>query len=209
MLENYRKDEYGIIYQVISKKYDYNLNYVNNSYNTYGDLPKLISNLRLGYIIGVINRYPTSILDIGYGNGNFLKLCSEVIPNCYGNDVSGYPIPENCEFVNDIFQREYDVITFFDALEHFEDINFISSLKCNYVLISVPWCHNFSDEWFRNWKHRRENIHLYHFNDTALVSFMEKNKFKCISLTNIEDIIRKPIDNNENILTGVFEKIKD
>jgi len=207
MLKNYRKDDHGVIHQITSKKYDYNADYVNNSYNTYGDLPKLISHLRLGFMVGGISRYPTSILDVGYGNGDFLKLCSGVIPECYGNDVSGYPIPENCKFVNDIFQKEYDVITFFDVLEHLEDINVVSKLKCNFMMVSVPWCHYFSDEWFNSWKHRREDIHLHHFNDESLVSFMNFHKFKCISLTNIEDIIRVSIDNNKNILTGVFKKI--
>jgi len=205
MLNNYIKDKLGVIHQVESKTYDYNLDYVNNSYNTYGDLPKLISYLRLGNIIGSMGKYPKSILDVGYGNGDFLKLCSEVIPKCYGNDISGYPIPENCEFVDNIFQKEYDVITFFDVLEHFDDINIVSKLRCNYLVVSVPWCHYFSDEWFENWKHRREDIHLHHFNDVALVNFMRFHNFKCISLTNVEDIIRKPIDDNSNILTGVFK----
>jgi len=209
MLENYIKDELGVIHQVESKPYDYNADYVNNSYNTYGDLPKLMSYLRLGNIIGAIDRYPTSILDVGYGNGDFLKLCSEVVPECFGNDVSGYPMPENCKFVKDILQEHYDVITFFDVLEHFESIDFVSKLRCNYVVVSVPWCHYLSDEWFENWKHRREDIHLHHFNARALMGFMKKNDFKVISLTNIEDVIRKPVDNYENILTGVFEKIND
>jgi len=207
MLENYRKDELGVIHQIKSEKYDYNRDYVNNSYNTYGELPRLISYLRLGNIIGSIGKHPTSILDVGYGNGDFLKLCSEVISKCYGNDISGYSIPNKCTFVDNIFQREYDVITFFDVLEHFEEINFVSRLHCKYIVVSVPWCHYFSDEWFENWKHRREDIHLHHFNDVSLVNFMRKNNFRCISLTNVEDIIRKPVDKNKNILTGVFEKI--
>jgi len=207
MLENYRKDELGIVHQIESKPYDYNADYVNNSYNTYGDLPKLMSYLRLGNIIGAIDRYPTSILDVGYGNGDFLKLCSENVPSCFGNDISGYPIPENCEFVEDILQEHYDVITFFDVLEHFKDISFVSKLKCTYLVVSVPWCHYLSDEWFANWKHRREDIHLHHFNARALMLFMGKNGFKTVSLSNVEDVIRKPVDNYENILTGVFEKI--
>ena len=167
-----------------------------------------MSHLRLAYIIGVINKYPKTILDVGYGNGDFLNLCSNNIPNCYGYDISNYPIPENCNFIEDIFSREFDVITFFDSLEHFQTINFVSKLKCNYIVISVPWCHNFSDEWFHNWKHRRKDEHLYHFNDESLLKFMNYCDFQCVSLTNVEDIIRKPIDDNKNILTGVFKKIK-
>ena len=208
MLENYKRYAQGVIHQIKSKKYDYTADYVNNSYNTYGDLPKLISHLRLGYIIGVIDRYPTSILDVGYGNGDFLKLCIDAGIESYGTDISGYPVPEGSMFTKweNVFQYNFDVITFFDALEHFEDISFVKDLNCNYVVVSVPWCHYYSDEWFENWKHRRVDIHLHHFNDDGLVKFMDMNGFECISMTNVEDIIRKPVDENPNILTGIFKK---
>ncbi len=208
MLKNYKKDDFGVIHQIMHDKFNYDLEYVHNRYDCYGELTKRMSHLRLGYIIGVINKYPKTILDVGYGNGDFLRTCLSVIPKCYGNDVSGYQIPENCTFIHNIFLNEFDVITFFDSLEHFENIDFISELKCNYVVISLPWCHNFSNEWFYNWKHRRENEHLHHFDDKSLIMFMKYHNFECVSITNIEDIIRKPIDNHENILTGIFKKIK-
>lgn len=208
MLKNYEKDKFGVIHQIMRNKFNYDLEYVHKRYDEYGELTKRMSHLRLGYIIGVINKYPKTILDVGYGNGDFLRTCLNVIPKCYGNDVSGYQIPENCEFVDNIFTKEFDVITFFDSLEHFENIDFMSELKCNYVIISLPWFHNFSDEWFYNWKHRRENEHLHHFSDKSLIKFMKHHNFECISITNIEDIIRKPIDDHKNILTGVFKKIK-
>jgi len=207
MLKNYKMNEFGVIQQIKYNKIEYNLNYVYNRYDAYGELTKRMSYLRLGYITGVINKYPKTILDVGYGNGDFLKMCSEVNIKCFGNDISNYPIPNNCEFIDNIYLRKFDVITFFDSLEHFENIDFVSKLKCNYVVISVPWCHYFSAEWFYNWKHRRENEHLHHFNDESLVRFMNSCGFKCVSLTNVEDIIRKPIDKNQNILTGVFKKI--
>jgi len=208
MLDNYEKDKYGVIHQTRYEKYNYDLKYVHDRYDAYGELTKRMSHLRLGYIIGVINRFPKTILDIGYGNGDFLKTCSNVVPECYGHDVSNYPIPENCKLIDDIFTNAFDVITFFDSLEHYEDINFISKLKCSYIVISLPWCHYFSDEWFRIWKHRRENEHLHHFSEEALTNFMSANGYECISLTNIEDIIRKPNDGNKNILTGIFKKIE-
>jgi hypothetical protein len=209
MIENYEVLENGLIKQKnIINKQDYNVDYVNQRYNQYGYKGHQISGLRLGYLIGTIGLTPRSILDVGYGNGDFLKLCKNGIDECFGNDVSGYQVPDNVKFTDNIFDRHYDVISMFDVLEHFEDIYFVKELKCDYVYISVPWCHNFSDEWFFNWKHRRPDEHLWHFNDKSIKLFFDEMGFDMISHSNIEDIVRKPVDSNSNILTCIFKKRK-
>lgn len=205
MKEQYLKNEFGIIYQKNPKIIDYNIEYVEKRYNTYGESVERMSHLRLGYIIGSIGNIPESILDVGYGNGNFLKTCSKIIKNTYGNDISGYPIPEDSIFIENIFEKYFEIITFFDCLEHYSDINFLKNLNCKYICISVPWCHYFDENWFENWKHRRPNEHLWHFNEKSLECFMKSQNFKLINHCNIEDTIRK--DSTEhNILTSIFIK---
>ena len=98
------------------------------------------------------------------------------------------------------------MITFFDSLEHFEDIEFVKDLKCSYICISVPECHYYDDEWFENWKHRRPNEHLWHFNHGSLVKFMYRMGYILISGSNIEDTIRKNNKEESNILTCIFAK---
>ena len=166
-----------------------------------------MAGLRLGHLLSVLDEKPNSILDVGYGNGDFLKLCKQGINNCYGNDITNYPLPDGVIFVENMMDNYYDVISFFDVLEHFKDISFVRNLNCGYVYISVPWCHNFSDEWFKNWKHRREDEHLWHFNDISIVNFFEEMGFELIIKSNIEDFIRTPVDKNKNILTCIFKKI--
>jgi hypothetical protein len=206
MIKNYKKMENGVIKQLhIKDKIDYNFDYVSNSYDRYGEKVNYISYLRLGYLLGSIGEIPNSILDVGYGNGSFLNSCKNIIPNCYGNDISNYDLPNDVEFVDNIFSNHYDVITFFDSLEHFYDIDFVENLKCNYILISVPWCHYYSDEWFEKWKHRRSDEHIYHFNDESLISFMMEKGFSKINTSHMEDTIRK--GDKKNILTGIFKKI--
>jgi hypothetical protein len=162
--------------------------------------------LRLGYLLGNLPSTPNSILDVGYGNGDFLKVCTDIIPECYGSDISGYPIPNKAHFIKDIYSKQFDVISFFDVLEHFEDINFVKDLNCNYIIISVPHCHFFSEEWFLNWKHRRPDEHLFHFNNKSLNNFFNEMGFDVVTQSHIEDTIRTPIDNNPNILTGIYKK---
>ena len=206
MLENYTKLENGVIKQDVVNIIEYTKEYIVDSYNSYGELGCRMGNLRLGYLIGSLGKVPNSILDVGYGNGDFLKVCSSIIPKCYGNDISGYETPAGVEFVENITKDFYDVITFFDVLEHFEDISFVKDLKCDYVFISVPWCHYNSDEWFESWKHRRPNEHLYHFDKESLECFMKEQGFEVVNTSNLEDSIRKPVDENKNILSAIFKK---
>ena len=206
MLENYTKLPNGVIKQIeIKEKKQYDQDYIETRYNTYGEKGMQMAFLRLGYLISSVNKIPESVLDIGYGNGDFLKACSTIIKKCYGNDVSGYQIPDGCTFVKDVFSEKYEVVTFYDVLEHFENINFVKDLKTDYIVISVPWCHYTSDSWFKNWKHRREDEHLYHFDNKSIVNFFKENGFELVNLTNVEDSIRKNKSEEFNILTCVFK----
>jgi hypothetical protein len=208
MLDNYIKLSDGRIKQEIIKPFEYGLDY-SEAYNQspYKENSEYISYLRYAYIIGSIGKIPNSVLDVGYGNGGFLSVASNQILNCFGFDISEYPVPSKCMKVDSMTDQFYDVITFFDSLEHFEDISFVKDLKCEYVCISLPWCHNFSDEWFDRWKHRKPDEHLWHFNKEALISFMFDNGYLFINSCNIEDQIRKSSFNYPNILTAMFKKI--
>jgi len=207
MLDNYEMLPNGIIRQINITKIKYDFDY-SNKYNSYGERSRYLSYLRYGVLIGVIQHIPTSLLDVGYGNGDFLEACKNSIPNLYGCDVSDYPIPDGCTKIqiNDV---PVEVTCFFDSLEHFEDISFIKTLNTSYVYISVPWCHYLSDKWFKNWYHRRENEHIYHFNKDSLIAFFQENGYTCIYSGSHEDIIRinKTVHPLPNILSCIFKKM--
>jgi hypothetical protein len=205
MLDNYKRNELGVIYQISATPFTYDHDYGAN-YNKLGELGPRMAYLRLGLIVGTIGHVPKSIMDVGYGNGDFLNACRGQVPDRYANDVSGYPCPDGATFVTDISAQYSEVISFFDVLEHISDLSFVSNLKCKYVVISLPECHYFSDEWFENWKHRKPNEHVWHFDRRSLSAFMESMGFSTINMTNIEDAIRLPEFEYSNILTGVFKK---
>lgn len=208
-MEEYYKDEQGVIHQKTPKSFVYDEAYI-QKYFDYGEKENYLSYLRLGYLLGTINYKIDSILDIGYGSGSFLKACTNYIPKCYGHDISGVKVPDGITFIENIYENEYDVITFFDVLEHFVDIDIIGKLKCNYIMISLPWCYNYDNKiWFHSWKHRKPNEHLHHFDKASLIKFFEKHNFNYVASSNIEDTIRKDNNNPEtNILTAVFKKNK-
>lgn len=207
MLDNYYADSYGVIHQIEVK--EFNKDYA-SQYNSYGELSNYISYLRYGWIVGAINKQPSSILDIGYGNGAFLKVCKQAgVEECYGEDVSNYPVPDGCYSIkyDNIFNRSFDIITMFDSFEHFKDLSFIENLKCTYLVISVPnCCFGDNDEWFKNWKHRREDEHLHHFNTYSLRVYCETLGYQAITVSAIEDVIRKDSNYNPNIITMCFKK---
>jgi hypothetical protein len=204
MLENYKIDENGVIHQINYKPFDYSMEY-NNKYNKYGENVKRMSYLRLGYLIGSIGYIPKSILDIGVGNGDFIKCASSLVKECYINDITKIDI-ENTTWTDDL-NIKVDVITMFDVLEHFENMDIISNFNCNYLILSVPNCeYGYDDDWFINWKHRRPEEHFHHFNKDSLKKYVESMGYSMINITNIEDIIRKYDYVDVNILTSTFKK---
>lgn len=211
MIDNYNTTEDGVIYQVNTVPISYGKEY-SAKYDKYGELSNYISYLRLGYIIAAIScdtsTPMTSLLDVGYGNGAFLSVANKTIPECYGSDISNdYKLPDGIKYVNNIIDKHYDVVTFFDVLEHFKDIDVIKELKCKYVCISLPLCHNYSDEWLLQWKHLRPNEHLWHFNGESLKVFMTRMGYQQLCCGNIEDVIRGSKYSDSNILTAVFKRV--
>jgi hypothetical protein len=206
MLQNYELTGDGIVHQITSTTISYNKDYINQRYDAYGIKNDQISYLRLGYIIGTLGFIPSSILDVGYGNGAFLKAAQTLIPNCYGHDISSYPLPEGCIFAPKLDQFA-QVYTFYDSLEHFDEIDFVKDLPCNYVVISLPWCHYSNDQWFANWKHRRPDEHLWHFDHKSLQRFMYRMGFQLMDYSSIEDAVRKGSLQEPNILTGIFQRV--
>lgn len=205
MLENYKKIQNGVIAQINREPFYYDFEYSNN-YNKLGEIGPRMGYLRLGHLIGSLGFIPESVMDIGYGNGDFLKVCQNIIPKCYASDISVYPTPDGCEFISDPGSVKVTVATFYDVLEHYQDIYDIKKIQADYIIISLPNCHYFSDEWFKNWKHRKPNEHLWHFNETSLIYFMSEVGYDIVNISNIEDTIRKNNESYSNILTGVFKK---
>jgi hypothetical protein len=208
MLENYKLTQDNVIEQINKAPFTYDEEYSDTRYSIFSDRGNIL-NLRLGYVIGSLGKIPTSLMDVGYGNGDFLEACKPLIPKLYGNDIPpAYPLKGDITFVDNILEQEVEVITFFDSLEHFHDIEWVKDLKCKYVVISLPWCYNgLDDAWFDTWKHRKPNEHIFHFNEKSLQTFMKRQGYEVINYCNIEDKVRVDANLAPNILTGCFKKI--
>ncbi len=184
MLANYKRDINGVIYQVDRKPYIYDISYTANSYGTAerNRRSSEMSHLRFGYVCGSIGRIPTSLLDVGYGSGDFLRVAKMMVADSCGNDIPPVFPLEGIQLIEDIYSRDFDVVTFFDCLEHFENPYVIEKLRTNFVCVTMPWCNYTSDDWFEGWKHRKPNEHLWHFNDESLTKFFDSIGFDMVNV---------------------------
>lgn len=212
-ITQYVRDHNGVIKQLYPVRYTYDAKYV-SIYDTpaYQAKSKALQLLRMGFVQSFVPDRPiTALLDVGYGNGAFLKEAKNTVPMCHGYDITGLPVPSGCHKESTLFYGPVDVITFWDVLEHFPDLTFLSELGyyTDMIVISLPWCHyeTAGADWFTNWKHRKPNEHLHHFNPESLKATMKQYGFQCLGISNIEDAVRTPIvANRKNILTATFGK---
>lgn len=145
------------------------------------------------------------LLDFGCGTGRFVEAAK-----WHGWDASGCDVidgpgrlpPEECA------DRGWDVVTFFDSLEHLPDpAGTVKALGAEAVMVSVPNCAMpTNEEWFMNtYKHRRPGEHLYHFSQDGLIGFFRQLGYQCVMISCFEDSYRPRYDERfPNILTGIF-----
>ncbi len=178
--------------------------------------------LRLDKILEHIYSDNIKLLEVGYGTGEFLKSAanSEYINiDAYGYDVIPSELPKKVkrvERIDDTFickedrVKSFDVVCFFDSLEHIEvsDIrDYLKLFDTKYIFVSVPWYHyHESTEWFRDWYHRRPNEHLHHFDSFGLMTLLSSIGYDIIHISNFEDEIRKSKSHLPNILSVIAKK---
>lgn len=212
------------IHQLFPERFVYDAKYC-STYDTplYKLKSQALSRLRLAVCesaFGKAFKRPFhSLLDCGYGNGDFLKYVqvTEAVETLYGHDISGVLAPYDVKqlgHIGDTSFNDIDVITFWDCLEHFPDLSFLQHLKAKALLISLPWNHFNADHNrkgrdiaitnFESWHHRKPNEHLHHFDKFALVATLKLYGWELIFSNNMEDMVRDRAP--YNILTAAFQR---
>lgn len=205
---DYRISEDGVIHQVNPQPYTYDKAYYTN-YDTeaYSRQSDLLQAIRLSFASCVHGRPIRSLVDSGFGNGAFMKFTRETVESVTGLDVTDAMVPHGCFRTERLFT--VDVATYFDVIEHIHDLHFIQTIPAETVIISLPYCHYHTKgiEWFDSWKHRKKNEHVHHVDLNSLTRLMFENGWKRIAWGNMEDRVRKPVDDLQNILTAGFKRL--
>ena len=184
----------SVVDPVTTARYD--AAYVAERYEQYKTTDRM-SHLRCEFVKSVLNLYEAipngrvsydggSLLDVGYGNGSFIRdVALESIFQPFGNDVNPteYPGVRKVSLPDPLLTKErYRVITFFDALEHFESLQQVRRLSActDWIFVTAPlspylhWmgqcrsCPQFNATFFTNWKHWRPGEHHQFFLPTTL-----------------------------------------
>ncbi len=211
MIDNYEIDEFGVIHQIEFEPVAYDAEYI-SYYEHLSDRTIKLGYQRLGWILGMLNRIPDSVLEIGYGTGTFIEAAQVTgAPKCVGCDITRYPLPDGVEFMDWVgaLNPEWDVVGMFDVLEHIPDLSFLAKLKTKYLAIAVPFCRwkELGDDWFRDWRMLLPNEHLHHFDRDSLPAFLQHYGYECLNLNTFEDGIRlREGEQGPNILSGFFQK---
>lgn len=212
MIENYEVDEFGVIHQIEFQPIKYDQEYI-SYYEKLSDRTIKLGYQRMGWILGMLNRIPDSVLEIGYGTGTFVEAAQITgVKNCCGYDIAQYPLPAGVNFVpwDKAMSTRWDLVAMFDVLEHIPDLSFQSSLQANHVAIAVPFCRwkELGDDWFRDWRMLLPNEHLHHFDEDSLVALMSHHGYRCEAMNTFEDGIRlRAGETGPNILSAFFSRV--
>lgn len=198
----YRRNQWGGFTQTNAEPFVYDESYA-RKYDAYPS--DALNAIRLANIENALAKVmglpmsPSTILDVGYGNGAFLDYCAEKGKACFGYDVAyRREVPLYWTLAKDL-NITVDVATFHDSLEHMTDLSFLRDMKAQFLSITVP--HADLDNWnvsqFENWHHRRKDEHIHHFNVHALRNCVESFGYRYISHNFKEDAVRvQPWPNN-------------
>ena len=70
--DNYRIDEFGVIHQIEFTPITYDKKYL-TYYEDLSDRTIKLGYQRMGWVLGLMGRIPSSVLEIGYGTGTFIE----------------------------------------------------------------------------------------------------------------------------------------
>ena len=171
---------------------------------------KEMSVLRWNYIQSQLNLPAASrVLDVGYGNGAFLKRARAAEMSIFGIDLHtedfGIPV------VSFDTPQNYDLVCFFDSLEHFPKFDPIFQLKTRHVIVSIPNTPDFLLTTPQHWRHYKPGEHLHYFSVASLDKLMRTWGFaKRLAEGYPEDDLRGKLAFNgktyDNIYTAIYTR---
>ncbi len=174
---------------------------------------QIISEIRLSLVLATGLVAGSKVLDVGYGNGSFVKTLERAGFDAYGADVHGEDFGIKEVILSEVDSDQFDCITFFDSLEHFDDLKLVSHMRPKFLIVSIPERHDYIMTDPKKWRHYRPGEHLHYFSHHSLSVFlMDKlHGYSLIYGGYDEDEVRGKLEvdgiAHNNIYTGVYKRI--
>lgn len=141
-------------------------------------------------LINSFNLSDKTVLDIGAGTGDFLKVCQNntwkvqgVEPNLNARKIAlekGIQLQETLEQLSN---KKFDIITLWHVLEHVEHLqDYIKTLKSllkenGRIIVAVPNYKSFDANYYTNyWAAFDVPRHLWHFSKTSIIKLFGNEK---------------------------------
>lgn len=203
---------------------EYNEAYVAERYDRY-PTTNAMSERRLCYIEMVLGLYETlewgvndvlrgPLLDVGYGNGSFIRTAIAAGWDAYGHDVNPTeyegvrrrPLPGRFRDR----QEGYRVVTFWDCLEHFEELDEVRWIThhTDWLFLAFPFRPEPTEaapypDRLRDWKHFRPGEHHFYFVPETIARLFSHHGVtaQVVHRGHHEDVIRTPSEGHPNIQT--------
>jgi len=154
----------------------------------------------------------SKVLDIGYGNGAFLKHARRAGMEIFGIDLHGedFGIPE----VSYSTPIHFDLACFFDSIEHFPEFDEVLRLNADHVVLSIPDPPEFLLSQPQRWRHYKPGEHLHYFSRASLDLLVHRwGLTRKVTEGHPEDAIRGKltIDGRtyDNIYTAIYSRNED
>lgn len=167
--------------------------YYSDSYYTY----KYYGLINKCFLLLRASKVPNkgSILDIGCGEGSFLKIMKEKSYDCYGLETSSAGIKKAASKglavygnIKDI-KRKFDVITLWHVLEHIKNpVHYLNQIKKRltkngYLLVAVPNFDSIQSKLGKDaWFHLAPPLHIFHYTPKTIASILKKEGFKVVRI---------------------------
>ena len=141
--------------------------------------------------IDLVNKYRSSgaLVDIGIGSGDFMLSIG-----CFGYDINPVAVEhlEIMHLLHNPYLNDIECATFWDSLEHIQDIAAILIRVKQYAFVSLPIFKNLGH--ILTSKHYRPDEHAWYFTDDGFHKFMDAHGFKVVEQNQMEtDLGREDI----------------
>jgi hypothetical protein len=159
------------------------------------EIGKALNEFRVEFVKKFTNE---RVVDIGIGAGDFMIKHGD----CLGYDVNPY----GKKFLRDNnltafpMQFEYPVMTFWDSIEHIEDVNKLLKNCQQWAFISTPIYRD--AQHVLESKHFRKDEHCWYFTDEGLKKFMKAHGFESVEQNTMETELGR-----EDIGTYAFKRV--